>query len=63
MNEWKSSPDHPGYRVKTIKRGACTVQILRPILEREEAAKREAHVKSVVERAIKGYIQRKERAR
>ena len=38
--EWAESPDHPGYRVKVIQHGACTIQILRPELDAGEQAKR-----------------------
>lgn len=58
--EWASSPDHPGYRVKVIQQGACTIQILRPELSAEEQAKREAHVKAVAERTLSKYYKRKE---
>ena len=60
-NEWVDSPDHPGYREKVIKKGACTIRILRPILDEKEQAKREAHVKAVAERVLMDYYKRKER--
>lgn len=59
--EWAESPEHPGYRVKTIQHGACTIQILRPILDEKEQAKREAHAKTVAERVLRDYYIRKER--
>lgn len=59
--EWVTSPDHPGYRVKIVERGNCTIQILRPELEEKEQAKREAHVKAVAERTLSNYYKRKER--
>lgn len=59
-NEWVDSPDHPGYKVKTIKKGACTIHILRPILDEKEKAKREAHLKAVAERVLTDYYKRKE---
>ena len=37
---WAASPDHPGYRCKTIQREAFTVCILRPDLDQEERQKR-----------------------
>lgn len=55
-NTWAPSPDHPGYRYKTIQRGDCTITILRPELSEEERHKREAHVKTVTERALTSYI-------
>ena len=60
-NEWVESPENPGYLVKTIKKGACTIEILRPILDDKERAKREAHVKAVAERVLSDYYKRKER--
>lgn len=59
-NEWVESPDNPGYKVKTIKKGACTIHILRPILDEKEKAKREAHLKAVAERVLTDYYKRKE---
>lgn len=60
-NTWASSPEHPGYRVKTIRRGGCTIQILRPELEAGEQAKREAHTQAVAERVLRDYYIRKEK--
>ena len=60
-NNWAESPDHPGYREKVIKKGACTIRILRPILDEKEQAKREAHVKAVAERVLSDYYIRKEK--
>lgn len=60
-NQWVESPENPGYRVKTIQHGACTLHILRPILDEKEQAKRAAHVKAVAERVLSDYYIRKER--
>lgn len=60
-NEWAISPDHPGYRVKVIKHGDCTIEILRPELDEKEQAKREAHLKAVAERVLRDYYKRKEK--
>lgn len=59
-DEWVSSPEHPGYRCKTIQIGTCTVQIFRPELDDRERAKREAHVKNVAEATLRSYYKRKE---
>ena len=59
--EWATSPEHPGYRIKTVKHGSCTIQILRPELDAKEQAKREAHTKAVAERVLRDYYIRKER--
>ena len=55
-NTWAPSPEHEGYRCKTIQRGACTITILRPALGDADRHNREAHVKSVAERALAPYI-------
>jgi len=60
-NTWADSPEHPGYKCKTIKCGSCTIQILRPELDAKEQAKREAHLKAVAERTLSNYYIRKER--
>lgn len=57
---WAASPDHPGYRCKTIQREAFTVCILRPDLDQEEQQKREKHLKTVAAAAVKDYMKRKE---
>ena len=57
--EWVSSPEHPGYRIKVIKHGSCTIQILRPELDEKERAKREAHLKNVAESTLRDYYKRK----
>lgn len=58
---WTASSDHPGYRCKTIQRGACTICVLRPELSGEEKRKREAHTQAVAERVLSQYYKRKER--
>lgn len=58
--EWADSPENPGYRVKVIKHGSCTIQILRPNLEDRERTKRENHVKAVAEKVLFNYYKRKE---
>lgn len=60
-NNWAESPEHPGYRVKTIQKGSCTIHILRPMLDEKEQAKREAHIKAVAERVLSDYYKRKEK--
>ena len=60
MSEWTLSETKPGYRAKTIQRGSCTIVIHRPILAKDEAAKREAKVKAELARSITEYIKRKE---
>lgn len=60
MNDWTISTEHPGYRCKTIGYGACTVTIFRPELSDEERVKRESHVRTVAENALKHYLIGKE---
>lgn len=62
MNEWTISADNPGYRTKTLRHGNCTIIIERPILLKDEQEKREAQVKATVERGLRDYLIRKERA-
>lgn len=61
--EWVDSPEHPGYKVKTIKHGNCTIEILRPVLDERERKKRENHVKAVAEKVLFNYYKRKETER
>lgn len=57
---WTPSQDHPGYMVKTLKKGNCTIEILRPILTNEERAKVEAQIKTRAEKVLRDYYIRKE---
>ena len=56
LNTWASSPEHEGYRFKTITKGACTITILRPELGEAERTRREAHLKAAAEKALKKYV-------
>ena len=58
--EWAPSPEHPGYTEKTIKKGNCTIQILRPILTEKERAKIEVQIKTRAEKILRDYYYRKE---
>jgi len=51
VNTWTASPEHPGYRTKTLKRGNCTIVVHRPELTDKERAKRER----IVESALSSY--------
>lgn len=57
---WTPSTEHPGYKVKTIQKGNCTIQILRPELDDKERKRREAQVKAVAERVLREHYIRKE---
>ncbi len=58
--EWTDSPEYPGYQVKVIKHGCCTIELFRPILDKAERAKREAQVKAAAEAVLRSYYRRKE---
>ena len=51
MSEWTS---------KTIQHGNCTIVIHRPVLTKEEAAKRARQVQTVLGSTMRNYINRKE---
>jgi hypothetical protein len=59
--EWVTSPEHPGYREKIIKKGSVTIHILRPELSEQERTQREKHLKRVAETTLRDYYYRKER--
>lgn len=57
---WKPALDRPGYRVKTIQHGNCTIEIYRPELTDAERKKREAHVAAVAGSVLASYYKRVE---
>ena len=59
MDEWVTSTSCPGYREKTIHRGAATIIIRRPILNKEEQAKVEKQTIIALESAMRSYIYRR----
>lgn len=59
MSDWTLSTTCPGYREKTIQRGAATIIIRRPILNEVEQAKREKQVQDALGRVLNDYIRRK----
>ena len=59
MSDWVNSESCPGFREKTIKRGAATLIIRRPILDQVEQAKRERQVTASLEAATRSYIYRR----
>ena len=60
MNDWIESKTCPGYREKTIQRGAATIIIRRPILGEAEQAKREKHAKDTLGSVLRDYTKRKD---
>lgn len=61
--DWTLSEERPGYRFKTLKYENCTINIYRPILTPEEAAKREKEVMDALEPIMRAYWSRKEAKR
>lgn len=59
MSEWITSTSCPGFREKTIKRGAATIIIRRPILSEAEKAKQESKTRAALESAMRDYINRR----
>ena len=59
METWTKSTSCPGYREKTIQRGAATIIIRRPILDSVEQAKREKQTTVALEGAMRNYIFRR----
>ena len=60
MNNWIESQTCPGYREKTIQRGAVTIIVRRPILGAAEQAKREKHVQDTLASVLRDYIRKKQ---
>ena len=52
-NTWATSPEHPGYRSKTIKRDRLVIVVHRPELDEKERAKRERIVESALSQYAK----------
>lgn len=59
MNTWKPAPDRPGYRCKTIQRGAATITIYRPELSEAEAETATERTRTALESAMREYIRSK----
>lgn len=51
----------PYQTTETIQHGSCTIVVHRPVLTKEEAAKRERQALTVLETTMKSYIARKEK--
>ena len=60
MSDWVPSESCPGYREKTVQRGAATIIIRRPILDQVEQAKREKQATIALEAAMRSYIYRRQ---
>lgn len=55
MNGWNPSTTHPEYIEKTIKSGAVTIKILRPIFEESERAKRIETTRTALESVMRDH--------
>ena len=54
--EWQVSEEDPGYMVKTIVVGNVTCDILRPILDPKERAKREKQIMDDIAKVLAPHI-------
>ena len=59
MKDWNPSTTHPGYIEKTIKSGAATIKILRPILDENEKVRRTETARASLENAMREHYNRK----
>lgn len=59
MSDWTISQTRPGYREKTIQRGAATIVIYRPILDNAEQAKREKRTREALESVMRDQLHRR----
>ena len=57
MSDW-TTDIRPGYRSKTIKSGNCTIVIHRPLLTKEETAKRERQVLDAMEGMLREKVRK-----
>ena len=58
MENWTPAPDRPGYRRKVIQRGAATIIIDRPILDKAQTAKAEQNTRIALESAMREHLRR-----
>ena len=61
METWKTAPDRPGYRCKTIQRGLATITIYRPQMSEAEEAKAQQKARMQLESALRDHHNRKAR--
>ena len=57
MSDWTTDA-RPGYRTKTIRSGNCTIVIHRPLLTKEETAKRERQVLDAMEGMLREKVRK-----
>jgi hypothetical protein len=58
MSGWTPAADRPGYLVKTVERGPCTISIYRPATDEETQAKNEKKAKTALENALREHYRR-----
>lgn len=59
MNSWTPSVDTPARMEKTIKHGAATIVISRPVLSVEDRANRESKARTALEGVMREYLNRR----
>ena len=59
MSDWTPSVDNPGYMERAIQKGAATIVILRPVIDKEEAARREGKTRTALEGVMREYLHRR----
>lgn len=57
MSDWIPSAEMPGYMERKVQRGPAVIITRRPILSKEEAAKREKQTRQALESAL--YVHKK----
>lgn len=59
MNNWTPSVDAPARMEKTIKHGAATIVISRPVIPVEDRANRESKTRTALEGVMREYLNRR----
>lgn len=59
MSDWTPSVDRPGYVEKTIRMGAATIVVSRPVLSEEERTARESETRAALEGAMREHLHRR----
>lgn len=59
MSDWTPSVENPGYMEKPIQKGMATIVILRPMIDKEEAARREGKARTTLEGVMREYLHRR----
>lgn len=59
MSDWTPSVDNPGYMERRTQKGEATIVILRPMIDKEEAARREGKTRTALEGVMREYLHRR----